>query len=178
MDTASRMGLNIISWLLAWSLSGTALAEEVEVYRCASKSVGVNWGKPDEEDNTTVLHLSRLGKKVGIISTGDREFPAIVTAAKKHVESNAMNDPFYGPGFSYLIKDPRGQFYIAYFEYVKGDPTFCGVRVALNDVKPVGNLPNVFEGAVHDGSSFDKELVGQLRDLTEKLLETGEIKAR
>lgn len=148
-------------------LSRLTLAENIEVYLCATKSFHIKWEESGDEDTTTFLAFHRMGKKLGTISTGTPNLSKIVADAKAR---NSSMDPFYGGGFYYLLKDAKGTYYIAFFEYEKGHNAFDGIRMAIKEAKLTGNVPNVFEGSpLQDGGScFDEGLLKQLKILTQK----------
>jgi hypothetical protein len=143
-----------------------SFCETVEVFTCTSRSHNVVWGDPGDEENTSYMTVYRLGKKVGTIDTGDFDLAKVVAHAKAQDKSM---DPFYGPETSYILKDSKGKFYLAFFEYEEGHKTFDGMRVAMNEATPVGSLPHVFEGSPYEGSCFDKKLLAQFKEITRKL---------
>ncbi len=153
--------------LVLSALSRLTLAENVEVYLCATKSFDIEWGERGDEDTTTFLTFHRMGKQLGTIATGTSDLSKIVADAKAH---NRSMDPFYGAGFYYLLKDAKGTYYIAFFEYEKGRKAFNGIRMAIIEARLAGNVPNVFEGSpLQDGGScFDEGLLKQLKILTQK----------
>ena len=159
----------LLVMLIALAISSIIHAENVEVYLCESRSGDVHWGEKGDEDNTTFLTFYRLGKKVGALKVDD--FPSFFKKAKEYDHSS---DPFFGPGFAYVLKDSKGNYYIAYFEYEEGHKTFNGFRVALGTLRTIGNLPSVFEGSPHStgsATSFDKDLLAQLKSITKKTAE-------
>ena len=150
------------------ALSRLALAEKVEVYSCATKSFDIAWGERGDEDSTTFLTFHRMREKLGDITTGASDLSKIVADAKAH---NRSMDPFYGGGFYYLLKDAKGAYYIAFFEYETGHKeALNGIRMAIKEARLTGNVPNVFEGSpLQDGGScFDAGLLKQLKILTQK----------
>lgn len=155
--------MKTILLLLIASAFSIVQAEIVDVFLCEGRRVDVEWGESGDEDTTTTLTLYRIGKKAGTLTTGD--MAALVKSAKAYDQSH---DPFYGPGFRYILKDSRGAHFIAYFEYAEGHATFTGFRVALNEIKPIGTIPGVFEGSAFKGTSFDKDLLSQLKTITQK----------
>ena len=159
----------IFTLVIAIVLSSVAHAEDIEVYLCESRFADVEWGDKGDEANTTFLTFYRLGKRAGKIMVAD--FALLVKNAKalKTAKAHEPSGPFYGPGFNYILKDSKGDHYIAFFEYEEGHQTFNGFRVALNHLRPIGSIPNVFEGSPFNGTtSFNEDLLSQLKILTKK----------
>lgn len=155
--------------LIALAISSICQAENVEVYLCESRSGDIHWGEKGDEDNTTFLTFYRLGKKVSALKVDD--FPSLFKKAKEYDQSS---EPFFGPGFAYILKDTKGNYYIAYFEYEEGHKTFNGFRVAIGPLRTIGNQPNIFEGSPHSmgsATSFDKDLLAQLKAITKNTAE-------
>jgi hypothetical protein len=105
----------ILALCIAFTMSAAANAENVEVYLCESRRGDVLWGEKGDEDNTTFLTFYRLGKRVGALMVDD--FSLFYKKAKEYDHSS---DPFFGPGFSYVLKDTKGNYYIAEMQRISG----------------------------------------------------------
>jgi hypothetical protein len=151
-----------------FAISAFVNAEDVEVYLCDVRNGDVHWGERGDIKNTTFLTFYRIGKKVGVLRKDN--FPAFF---KKTKENDRFSDPFYTPSINYVLKDTKGNHYIAHVEH-DGYKPFEGQRVRLDPLRPIGNHPNVFEGSPYkeEGTtSFDEDFLAQLNTLTKKAAE-------
>lgn len=153
------------------SLMSAARAEVVEVYSCESRSGRIDWESSDDKDATTFFSFHHLGRIVGTINLSNFSLKAFVKRGLANREAVAQ-DPFFGPGVNYLLKDSQGDFYIVFFEYKKGHKSFPGRRMAINNAVVVGDNTKVFLGSAYEGGSpHDKNILDQLRELTKKQAE-------
>jgi hypothetical protein len=150
---------------LLFVLASFSQAEEVEVFTCDTKSHDIEWGESGVEETTTNLSFHRVGKLVGKIDTGKVSLSQFATAAAAY---DSSSDPFFGPGVNYILKDTNGQYFILFFEYEEGHRTFNGFRLAINKALKIDSKLGVYEGRAYAGTSFDKSVLAQLKDLTKK----------
>ncbi|RYD85615.1 MAG: hypothetical protein EOP84_01915 [Verrucomicrobiaceae bacterium] len=140
-------------------------AEEVEVFACDTKSHDIEWGEPGVEETTSFLTFHRVGKSVGKIDTGKVSLGQFAADAAAY---DSSSDPFFGPGVNYIVKDGKGHHFILFFEYEKGHRTFNGFRMAINKVSLIDPKLGVYEGRPYAGTSFDKSILAQLKEITDK----------
>jgi hypothetical protein len=159
----------LISLVFLTACFSFVLAEEVVVFACDTKSHDIEWGEEGDEDTMTFLTFHRVGKLLGKIDTGKTSFTHI---ADKAAAYDSSLDPFFGPGTNYIVKDSKGDHYVIFFEYLEGNRTFTGFRMAINSVTLIDPKLKAFEGSPYSGESsgrsFDKSFLAQLKDLTKK----------
>ena len=140
-------------------------AEKVDVYSCESKARCIEWSESEEGDIEFFITLHRVGEKLGVLDLGPSTIKEFVDGALAY---DSSDDPFCGPGINYLIKDSQGNFYIAFFEYIKGSDIFDGSRMAVNRTTLIDIEQKVYFGSPYAGYSFDKSILKQLKEITVK----------
>jgi hypothetical protein len=156
--------------LLAWSTAPHLRAEEVTVFACEDNLVDIP--RPavisdfETEDRELTLLIYKPGENMGALQTGKVDLAAITKKASEHDQSS---DPFFGPGYEFILRDAKGQYFIALLEYEKGDETFTGFRAALAPLNDLGSKGAVFVGDPHRGVTFDEELLKQLKAFADRL---------
>jgi hypothetical protein len=156
--------------LLAWSTATNLRAEEVTVFACEDDLVDIP--RPsvisdfETEERELTLLIYKPGQNMGALQTGDADLASITKKASEHDQSN---DPFFGPGYEFILRDTKGKYFIALLEYEKGDTTFDGFRAALAPLNDLGSKGAVFVGDPHRGVTFDKELLKQLKAFADRL---------
>ena len=146
------------------ALASLAHAETLKVYRQKSTPT------PEKVRSKLTGEPSRWfspGEPLGEIELGDATLEGIVA---KYREQSWKDEPFYGPVEAYVFEDAKGRFYVAHFEYVKGDKLLGqGVRVAVNRLQKVTGRKGMFVGSPYDGSSVTEELLlKKLRGIASK----------
>ena len=140
-------------------------AEEVAVFACDTKSHDIEWDESGVEKATTFLTFHRVGKLLSKLDTGEVSLSQIAADAAAY---DSSNDPFFGPGVNYIMKDSDGQHFIIFFEYQEGHKTFNGFRMAINKISLIDSKLGVYQGSSYAGTSFDKNLMAQLKTLTQR----------
>lgn len=135
------------------ALAAIAQAETLKVYRQKSTPT------PEKMRSKLTGEPSRWispGEPLGEIELGDATLEGIVA---KYRKESWKSEPFYGPVETYVFEDAKGRFYVAHFEFVKGDKAFGeGSRVAINRLEKAGKK-GMFLGSPYDGSSVTEELL-------------------
>jgi hypothetical protein len=166
----ATLGILIGCGLLAGFSAANLAAEEVTVFAADDKLVDIP--RPavisdfKTEDRELTLLIYKPGQNMGALNTGDADLAAIT---KKALAVDQSNEPFFGPGYEFILRDSKGQHFIAYLEYEKGDKTFDGFRAALAPLNDLGSKGAVFVGDPHQGVIFDKELLKQLKAFADLL---------
>jgi hypothetical protein len=161
--------LNLI--IASFSFMPAAWSEVVEVYSCESRSGRIEWEDSSDDETTTFFTFHRIIKRIGSIDFGKSSLKDFVKRGVANRESTAQ-DPFFGPGINYLLKDQQGDFFIAFFEFARGHKAFDGRRMAINHATHFGEDAKVFLGSPYEGGSpYDKEVLKQLKALAVKQAE-------
>jgi hypothetical protein len=151
--------------LLAQPLS----AEKIEIFATTSERFDIPRSVirpvPPKSENSATIDVYKIGARLGSIDTKAKPFSEVVDAALKYDQSQ---DPFFGDGFEYIARDTKGRHYIVFFEYVDGHKFLRGVRAAVAPLNDLGSNGTVFVGDPYNGVCFDKDLLGQLKSITEK----------
>ena len=156
--------------LLTWSTATPLRAEEVTVFACDDDLVAIP--RPavisdfETEDREVTLLIYKPGQQMGVFQTGDADLAAI---SKKASEQDQSDDPFFGPGYEFILQNTKGQYFIAFLEYEKGHRTFTGFRAALAPLNDLGSKGSVFVGDPYQGVISDKELLKQLKAFADRL---------
>lgn len=152
--------------LFAASVSG----EEVVVFASKDELVRIPpatlYPVPKLDENRVSLLVYSLGKELGKIETGEIDLAGMAKKAAAHDQSD---DPFFGPGFEFILRDGKGKYYILFFEYEKDHKTFRGIRAALAPLNDLGSKAAVFVGDPYQGAIFDQEVLKQLKTIAENL---------
>ena len=160
----------LVHMFLGLPLALSALGEKVEVYQCEVKFAEVNWGGAGDRKDTSKFQVWRMTKKVGTIDT--ESLYDLAKAARNYENSKeSSDDPFFGDGDAYILKDSKGRFYVVFFEYNKASKAYDSFRFAINEVSQLDPMIPVFPGTPHEGTSFDKNLIEQLKKLTKTIAE-------
>jgi len=145
-----------------------ATAEELKIFSCNTKYIELPEYSLDvatENGKTPKIQTFKVGDELRTIDTGDAKFSGIFQTASAYDRSQ---DPFFGPGFSYIIKDASGKHYAVYFEYEPGSKTFTGNRFAIGLLNDLESNGAVFVGSPHQGTSFDENILKALKALSER----------
>ena len=147
-----------------------SIAEEFTVYTMVGQGADIEWGEKADEDTTTYLNVYRLGKELGKI---DDDSINLQTILKQAIAYDSSQDPFFGPGYAYLLQNNKGEVFSATIEYEKDHKTFHGFRGQLNKLQPIGHIKGVYIDPSSTqnssgGSIFHKELLKQLKILANK----------
>ncbi len=169
-DGACRRLAPVITAILSL-LVCKASAEDVTVFSCTSELFVISKyavqpsPEIDEESSQEVdLYTFKIGKELRTLETGAKSMEKIVEAA---LAEDRSQDPFFGPGTMYIIRDSKGHHYVAYFEYKHGHKFYDGRRVGLGKLTDLGSNAAVFVGYPHDGSCFDKAILKQLKEIAD-----------
>ncbi len=147
-------------------------AEEVTVFACDVAFAKIP--RPaviddfETEDPELSLRVYSAGKNLGPLRTGDADLAGL---SKKALAEDQSDTPFFGPGYQFILRDTKGQHFIAFLEYEKGHKTFHGFRAALAPLNDLGSRGAVFVGDPYQGVTFDKELLKQLKAFADQLPE-------
>jgi hypothetical protein len=160
----------IFYMLLGLPLALSAFGEKVEVYQCEVKFAEVEWGEAGNRKDTSKFQVWRMTKKVGTIET-ECLFDVAKAAWNYEHSKESSDDPFFGEGDNYILKDSKGRFYVVFFECDKGSKAYDSIRFAINGVSQLDPMIPVFPGTPHEGTSFDKDLIEDLKKLTKTIAE-------
>jgi hypothetical protein len=174
-SVGNSLGFFISCGLLLAVPTKTLRAEEVTVFACEDDLVEIP--RPavisdfETEDRELTLLIYKPGQNMGALNTGDIDLSSI---AKKALAEDQSEAPFFGPGYEFILRDTKGQHFIAFFEYEKGHKTFRGFRAALAPLNDLGSKGAVFVGHPYQGVVFDKEILKQLKAFADRLPEKKE----
>jgi len=150
-------------------------AEEVTVFACETHLAKIPRpaviSKFDTKDRAHTLRTYKLGPNVGTLNTGNADLAAI---SRKALAEDQSQSPLLESGYQFILRDTKGQHYLAYLEYEKGHPTFDGFRAALAPIADLGSKGTVFVGDPNQGVTFDKELLKQLKVFADQLADKPE----
>lgn len=147
-------------------------AEEVTVFAADENLVDIP--RPtvvsdiETEDRELTLLIYKPGQNLGTLATGETDLASI---SKKALAEDQSEAPFFGPGYEFILRDTKGQHFIALFEYEKGHKTLRGFRAALAPLNDLGSKAAVFVGYPYQGVIFDKEILKQLKDFADRMPE-------
>ncbi|QQL44615.1 hypothetical protein [Sulfuriroseicoccus oceanibius] len=142
-----------------------APAEEITLHKFTSKGCDIAWGAEDDFEETSSIGFYKIGEEITKID--DEELRSLEKLHAKAIIHDESMDPLYGPGFSYLAKDSKGDVYHIYLEYVEGHQSLNGFRCRICRLQPIGNVPGVYVNPASTntpsgGSCFDKTLLNHL----------------
>jgi hypothetical protein len=156
--------------LLAWFSATPLRAEEVTVFACEGNLVDIPRAVVisdfESEEREVTLLIYKPGQQMGALQTGDADLASITNEA---LEQDQSSHPFFGPGYEFILRDTKGQYFIAFLEYEKGHKTFTGFRAALAPLNDLGSKGAVFVGYPYQGVISDKELLKQLKTFADRL---------
>lgn len=145
-------------------------AEEVTVFACETGLVKIPRraviSRIETKDRELTLRTYKPGQNLGALNTGNADLAA---TTRKALAEDQSESPLMESGYQFILRDTKGQHYIAYLEYEKGHPTFDGFRAALAPIDDLGSKGAVFVGDPHQGVTFDKELLKQLKAFADRL---------
>lgn len=149
-------------------------ADAITLHKFEGKSHDVLWGESGDEDLTTFLTFYKMGKLIATIK--DDKLPSLDKLHEVAVQYDSSMDPFYGPGFSFLAKDSKGQVYSIDLEYVKGNKTFNGNRCRICRLQSIGHIKGIYINPASvdvssGGSSFNKRFLAHLVKVVKKQAE-------
>jgi len=157
-----------LSLLALWA--ACASGEEATVYACDGEFMEIPRAAllhpPEPSERETKLMVHHISKEVGKIETGELDLEGM---AKRAAAYDQSADPFFGPGFEFILRDAKGKHFILFFEYEKDHKTFSGGRAALAPLNDLGSKGAVFVGDPFQGVTFDKALMKQLKALADSL---------
>lgn len=144
---------------------------QIDILSCERKWVDVPRGviSPLPESDVKVVGLTvyHAGERLGKAQLDDERISKLVAGA---LAVDQSQDPFFGPGYEYILRDGTGRCYIVFFEFEKGNKSFPGSRAAIAPLNDLGTNGAVFVGYPHDGVTADKTLLGALMAVTERRL--------
>lgn len=144
---------------------------EIDILSCVRKRVDVPSGVisplPEPDRKTVGLTVYHVGETLGKAQLDNERLSNLVTAA---LSENQSQDPFFGPGYEYILRDAKGRHYIVFFEFMKGNKSFPGSRAAIAPLIDLSTKGAVFVGYAHDGVTANKKLLDALMAVTEKRL--------
>lgn len=162
------MQRKIIMIMAGAAVSCSIAHAEVDILSCVRKEVDVPSGvvSPLPPDRKTIgLTVYHVGETLGKAQLDDDRLSDLVSAALSEDQSE---DPFFGPGYEYILRDAKGRHYIVFFEFMKGNKSFPGSRAAIAPMIDHSAKGAVFVGYAHDGVTANKKLLDALMAVTEK----------
>jgi hypothetical protein len=162
------MKLLLYTTLIAFGQCNAATAEEIKVFTCISEWVSVPKYSVDpsgEGETNPKIQTHKIVKEIGIINTGEVPLAKIL---EPDFSRDRSGDPFFGPGFQYIVRDSSGRHYLIFFEYEPASKAFAGVRFGAGHLNDLGTNGAVFVGHTYEASSHNEVILGQLKQLTKQ----------